>query len=93
VNPPYTPEDEAGLARSLGIDYVHIPVDWSNAAGQLCSFLATDLVLIVPFLRALPRVAPEFRTGLIVYTIVMVYSGLLAIYYLFIHRPTRMFGS
>lgn len=30
VNPPYTPEDEAGLALSLGLDYVHIPVDWSN---------------------------------------------------------------
>lgn len=30
VNPPYTPEDEAGLALSLGMNYVHIPVDWNN---------------------------------------------------------------
>ena len=30
VNPPYTPADEAGLVRSLGMEYVYIPVDWSN---------------------------------------------------------------
>ena len=66
---------------------------WSNAAGQLCGFLAYDLVLIVPFLRALPGVAPEFRTGLIIYTVVVVYSGLLAIYYLFVNRNTRLIGQ
>jgi protein tyrosine phosphatase (PTP) superfamily phosphohydrolase (DUF442 family) len=30
VNPPYTPPDEAGLVRSLGMDYYYIPVDWNN---------------------------------------------------------------
>ena len=30
VNPPYTPEDEAGLARELGLAYQYIPVDWNN---------------------------------------------------------------
>lgn len=30
VNPPYTPVDEAGLVRSLGMEYVYIPVDWNN---------------------------------------------------------------
>ena len=63
---------------------------WANAGGQLAGFLAYDLVLMVPFLRALPNVAAEFRVGLIVYLIVVIYSGLLAIYYLFIHRPTRL---
>ena len=65
---------------------------WANAGGQLAGFLAYDLVLIVPFLRALPGVAPQFRTGLIVYLVVVVYSGLLAIYYLFVHRPTRLWS-
>jgi hypothetical protein len=65
---------------------------WANAGGQLSGFLAYDLVLLLPFLRALPNVAPEFRAGLIVYTVVVVYSGLLAIYYLFINKPTRLFG-
>lgn len=30
VNPPYTPVDEAGLVRSLGLKYFAIPVDWGN---------------------------------------------------------------
>ena len=30
VNPPYTPADEAGLARSLGLAYHYIPVQWGN---------------------------------------------------------------
>lgn len=72
--------------------YALLRPSWANAGGQLSGFLAYDLVLIVPFLRVLPNVAPEFRTGLIVYTIVVIYSGLLAIYYLFINKPTRLFG-
>ncbi len=62
---------------------------WANAAGQLMGFLAYDLVLIVPFLRRVPTVAPQHRISLIVYIVVLIYSGLLAIYYLFIHGPTR----
>lgn len=41
---------------------------------------------------ALAGIAPEFRTGLIVYTIVVTYSGLLAIFYLFVNKQTRLFG-
>jgi len=63
---------------------------WSNAAGQLAGFLAYDVVLIVPFLQRLPTVAPEHRLGLYIYTAVVVYSGLLAAYYLFLHPSTRL---
>lgn len=66
---------------------------WANAGGQLAGFLAYDLVLLVPFLRALPGAASEFRLGLIVYLVVVVYSGLLAIYYLFVNRQTRIIGG
>lgn len=65
---------------------------WVNAAGQLAGFLAYDLVLIVPFLTRLPTVADEHRLGLTIYTAVVIFSGLLAIYYLFIHKPTRLWG-
>ena len=65
---------------------------WANAAGQLVGFLAYDLVLIVPFLTRLPTVAPENRAGLIIYTAVVIFSGLLAIYYLFMHKPTRLWA-
>jgi len=63
---------------------------WPNAAGQLAGFLAYDLVLIVPFLMHLPTTSPEHMVGLVVYTAVVIYSGLLAIYYLFVHKPTRV---
>lgn len=66
---------------------------WENAAGQLMGFLAYDVVLILPFLRELGTVAPQYRLQLIVYTAVVVYSALLAIYYLFINRGTRIIGS
>lgn len=63
---------------------------WMNAAGQLIGFLAYDIVLIVPFLNRLPTVAPQHQLGQIIYLIVVIYSGLLAIYYLFINRTTRI---
>jgi hypothetical protein len=62
---------------------------WENAGGQLAGFLAYDLVLILPFLDRLPSVDDEFRVNLIVYTVVVVYSGLLAIWFLFLNPGTR----
>jgi hypothetical protein len=62
---------------------------WSNARGQMIGFLAYDLVLIVPFVIHFQAVQPEMRTSLIIYTIVVSYSGMLAAYYLFIHPATR----
>ena len=63
---------------------------WENAAGQLAGFLAYDLVLIVPFVSRLGSVPPEHKLGLTVYTLVVAYSGLLATYYLFIDKQTRV---
>ncbi len=70
--------------------YGLIRPSWSNTAGQLAGFLAYDAVLIVPFLKRLPSTPPEHRLGLIIYTAVIVLSGLLAIYYLFMNKPTRL---
>jgi hypothetical protein len=66
---------------------------WHNAAGQLLSFLAYDLMLIFPFLRLFATVKPEFRLSLTVYVLVLVYSGVLALYYLFINKGTRIWGN
>jgi len=62
---------------------------WLNSAGQLIAFLFYDLVLIVPFLTRLSTVSENNRLGLYVYTAVVISSGLLAIYFLFINGPTR----
>ena len=65
---------------------------WHNALGQLLSFLAYDLVLIVPFLLLFKTVKPEYLINLIVYVAVLIYSGAIAIYFLFFNSHTR-FGS
>jgi hypothetical protein len=66
--------------------------NWHNALGQLLSFLAYDLVLIVPFVGLLNTVEPDRLISLIIYTAVLIYSSGLAVYYLFINPQTR-FGS
>lgn len=70
--------------------YALLRPSWFNSAGQLAGFLAYDLLLIIPFLTRLPTVTPQFQAGLIIYTAVVIYSGALAVFYLFIHRPTRV---
>jgi hypothetical protein len=80
------------LGASAYFVYGLLRPSWANAAGQLMGFLAYDLVLIVPFLARLATVTPEHRLGHFIYTGVVVLSGLVAIYYLFIHPPTRMGG-
>jgi hypothetical protein len=78
------------LGAALYFVYALLRPSWLNSAGQLVGFFAYDVVLIVPFLTRLPSVAPEFQVGLIVYTAVVSYSAIVAIYYLFIHKPTRV---
>lgn len=62
---------------------------WANAQGQLLGFLAYDLVLIGPYIKHFAKVSDEMRLSLTIYVSVLVYSGLLACYFLFIHPPTR----
>ncbi|HMZ06679.1 MAG TPA: hypothetical protein PK078_03600, partial [Anaerolineales bacterium] len=65
---------------------------WHNALGQLLSFLAYDLVLIVPFILLFNTIEPSRYINLIIYIAVLVYSAAVAIYYLFLNPQTR-FGS
>jgi hypothetical protein len=62
---------------------------WENAGGQLAGFLAYDIVLIVPFLVRLPTIDRDLLPNLVVYTGVVVYSGLLATWYLALDPRTR----
>jgi hypothetical protein len=62
---------------------------WDNAGGQLLGFLGYDLILIIPFLRHFADVPSDHAPSLIVYVIAIIYSGALAVYYLFINRSTR----
>lgn len=64
----------------------------ANAKGQLIAFLAYDLILIVPFIAHFADVLPDHRLNLIVYTSVLVSTGLLATYHLVLDRETRLFS-
>jgi hypothetical protein len=63
--------------------------DWQMACGQLWAFLAYDLVLIVPYLLHFALARPEQMPSLLINTLVLVYSGALAIYYLLVKETTR----
>jgi len=63
---------------------------WHNALGQLLSFLAYDLVLIVPFILLFGTVTPENLLSLVLYVAILMYSGGIAIYFLFVNSPTRI---
>jgi hypothetical protein len=63
---------------------------WSNAAGQLIGFLAYDVVLIGPFVDRFDEVSGRQLLSLIIYTAVLVYTGALAFYYLFVNDETRL---
>jgi hypothetical protein len=65
---------------------------WHNALGQLLSFLAYDLVLIVPFLLLFKTVQPGYLLNLVLYVAVLLYSGAIAVYFLFVDSRTR-FGA
>ncbi|MFN2125545.1 MAG: hypothetical protein ACK2UP_18775 [Candidatus Promineifilaceae bacterium] len=77
------------VGAALYFVYGLLRPSWLNSAGQLIGFLFYDLVLIVPFLTRLSTVSEANRLGLYVYTAVLILSGLLAIYFLFINGPTR----
>jgi hypothetical protein len=63
---------------------------WENACGQLLGFLAYDLILIGLYLAHFATVRPEHRLSLVIYVAVLLYSGTLAVYYLFVHPATRL---
>ncbi len=81
------------LGAAMYFVYAMLRPSWVNAAGQLAGFFAYDVVLIVPFLTRLPTVSPENRLGLAIYTAVVAYSGLLAAYYLFVDKTTRIWAT
>lgn len=75
------------LGLSLNYGYVSLGNRWGDAEVSLIGFLAYDLVLIIPFIHHFSHVRPEHLMSLAIYTAVLVYSGALAVYYLFIRRP------
>ena len=77
------------LGAAMLFGYTATRRTWHEAKAALLPFLAYDLVLIVPFVRLLGEQKPGHLLSLVVYLVVLGYSGALAVYYLFINRATR----
>ena len=76
--------------------YALLAPRWHNAATQLWSFLAYDLVLIPPFLMRFTKLKPEeehFLPSLTVYTAILFFSAAVAVYYLLVNPVTRVWGQ
>ncbi len=79
------------LGAAAYFAYALLRPSWGNSSGQLIGFLAYDLVLILPFItRFSTEIPPQYVVGHIIYTIVVIYSAVLAIYFLFINPSTRL---
>lgn len=78
------------LGAAAYFSYALLYPSWGNTGGQLAGFLAYDVVLIVPFLQRAGTIEPQFRISLIIYLVIVISSGLLASYYLFISPQTRV---
>jgi len=66
------------------------PPYWGNAKGQLLGFLAYDVVLLWPFYQHFETVKNAHWLSLAVYFGVLIYSALIAVYFLFLHPQTRV---
>lgn len=75
----------------LAVYYIYplLRPTWNNTRGQLAGFLAYDLVLFTPLVGHLADVKPEHVLGLVVALSIIIVSGALSIYYLFINKATR----
>ncbi len=78
------------LGAATYFAYALLRRGWSNAGGQLAGFLAYDLVLILPLLARIPSVPDKWRLSLVVYIAILLSSGTLAAWYLFVNRVTRI---
>jgi hypothetical protein len=78
------------LGAAIYFLYGFVQPYWSNAAGQLIGFLAYDIVLIGPFVDRFDEVSGRQLLSLTIYTAVLVYTGALAFYYLFVSEETRL---
>jgi len=80
------------LGDAFYFGYALVNPRWTNGEAQLWSFLAYDLVLIFPFLTKLPTIKPEFFLSMVAYLCILLFSGTVAIYYLFLNPATRCIG-
>lgn len=72
--------------------YAILNRQWIHALGPLLGFLAYDLVLFSPLFTRFGNLQPEHVRGQVAASVIIIFSGLLGIYYLFINPVTRLWA-
>ena len=70
--------------------YAVLTPQWIHALGPMLGFLVYDLVLFSPLFARFGDVQPEHMRGQVTATIIIIFSALLGIYYLFVNPATRL---
>lgn len=72
--------------------YAILNRQWIHALGPLLGFLAYDLVLFSPLFSRFGNLQPEHVRGQVAASVIIIFSGLLGIYYLFMNPSTRLWA-
>jgi hypothetical protein len=70
--------------------YAVLTPQWIHALGPMLGFLVYDLVLFLPLFARFGNVQPEHMRGQVTASIIIIFSALLGIYYLFMNPATRL---
>jgi hypothetical protein len=70
--------------------YAVLRYQWVHALGPLLSFLVYDLVLFSPLFARFGSLQPEHIRGQVAATVIIVFSAVLGLYYLFVNPTTRL---
>jgi hypothetical protein len=70
--------------------YAILKPQWIHALGPLLGFLVYDLILFSPLFVRFSNLRPEHVRGQIAASIIIIFSAVLGIYYLFLNPTTRL---
>jgi len=73
--------------------YAVLKPQWIHALGPLLGFLVYDLVLVSPLFARFGNLQPEHILGQVAASIIIIFSALLGVYYLFVNPETRLGGA
>ena len=70
--------------------YAILNPQWVHALGPLLGFLVYDLVLFSPLFARFGNIQPEHVRGQVAASIIIIFSAVLGVYYLFLNPATRL---
>jgi hypothetical protein len=77
------------LGAATGYIFGAVYPFWNYARGPLLGFLIYDLVLGPPLIGNYANIQPDYQLSFMIYSVVVIYSTILAAYFLFFYPATR----